>query len=128
MEVFSPEQVAEFVDSFFVRKVPSGKLEAFFQGIVETGYEQRKAELQNKFRKGGARYVRQYTFISQIMTFVDAKLESFYHFAKPILSKRRGGFFTWWGLIESNCPNSLTKCLQKIKQRKRGYNHLAVTP
>lgn len=100
MEVFTAEQVAEFVDSFFVRKVPSGKLESFFQSIVETGYEQlaiehkgkkdyeqRKAELQNKFRKGVARYVRQYTFISQIMTFVDAKLESFYHFAKLLLKQ-----------------------------------------
>lgn len=100
MEVFTAEQVAEFVDSFFVRKVPSGKLESLFQSIVETGYEQlaiehkgkkdyeqRKSELQNKFRKGVARYVRQYTFISQIMTFVDAKLESFYHFAKLLLKQ-----------------------------------------
>jgi len=100
MKVFTLEDVAIFVDLFIVKKVPSEKLQPFFQRIVDTGYnnlgiehkgakdyEKRKAEAQDKFRKETARYVKQYTFISQIMTFVDTSLEKFYLFAKLLLKQ-----------------------------------------
>ena len=98
MGVFTPEDVVEFVDLFVVRKVKSEKLQPFFQRIVINGYEnlaaehkgtkdyeKLKAEAKDKFRKGTARYVKQYSFISQIMTFTDTALEKFYLFAKLLL-------------------------------------------
>lgn len=98
MGVFTPEDVAEFVELFVVKKVKSKELQSFFQRIVENGYEnlaaehkgtkdyeKLKAEAKDKFRKGTARYVKQYSFISQIMTFTDTALEKFYLFAKLLL-------------------------------------------
>ncbi|MGH8560690.1 MAG: type I restriction enzyme subunit R domain-containing protein, partial [Nevskiales bacterium] len=87
MHVFTPEQVEEFIDLFVVKKVTSQKLQPFFQQIVESGFKPLSTEDQDKFRKELARYVRQYSFISQIMTFVDAGLEKFYLFAKLLLKQ-----------------------------------------
>lgn len=109
MDVFTPEDVAEFVDLFVAKKVKSEKLQPFFQRIV-TGkgsdghivrnsyydnlvsahrdskdYAKLKAEAKDKFRKEMARYVKQYSFVSQIMTFTDTSLEKFYLFAKLLL-------------------------------------------
>ena len=85
---------------FVVQKVKSEKLEPFFKQIVETGYAALDSEnigekdyetlavaARDKFRKELARYVRQYSFISQIMTFTDPALEKFYLFAKLLLRK-----------------------------------------
>ena len=98
MRVFTPEDVAEFVELFLVRKLKADKLQPFFQRMITTGYanlasehrgtpddEKRKAEAQEKFRKETTRYVKQYNFISQIMTFTDTGLEKFYLFAKLLL-------------------------------------------
>ena len=98
MRVFTLEDVTEFVELFIVKKVKADKLQPFFQRIVTTGYanlasehggtldyEKRKAEAQEKFRKETTRYVKQYNFISQIMTFTDTWLEKFYLFAKLLL-------------------------------------------
>jgi type I restriction enzyme R subunit len=98
MGVFTPEDVEQFVDLFVAKKVKSEKLQPFFQRIVTTGYEnlaaehkgtadyeKKKGEAKDLFRKQTARYVRQYNFISQIMTFTDAALEKFYLFAKLLL-------------------------------------------
>jgi type I restriction enzyme R subunit len=109
MDVFTPEDVAEFVELFVAGKVKSEKLQPFFQRIV-TGkdsdghivrnsyydnlaaahrdskdYAKLKAEARDKFRKEMSRYVKQYSFISQIMTFTDISLEKFYLFAKLLL-------------------------------------------
>ncbi|MFZ1639931.1 MAG: DEAD/DEAH box helicase family protein [Candidatus Contendobacter sp.] len=98
MHVFTPEDVAEFVELFVVKKVKSDKLQPFFQRIITTGYdnlaseyqgtpdyENQKAKAKEKFRKKTARYVKQYNFISQIMTFTDPALEKFYLFTKLLL-------------------------------------------
>jgi type I restriction enzyme R subunit len=85
MHVFTPEDVAEFVELFVRKKVTSEKLQPFFQRIVTTGYASQSAENKDRFRKETARYVRQYSFISQIMTFTDTSLEKFYLFAKLLL-------------------------------------------
>jgi len=100
MHVFTAEDVEQFALLFIVQKVTSEKLQPFFQRIVETGYknlgsehkgkkdfEKLTAEAKEKFRKETARYVRQYSFISQIMTFTDPKLEKFYLFAKLLLKQ-----------------------------------------
>src|ERR1035437_4013354 len=67
MHVFTPEDVAAFVDLFISKKVTSEKLQPFFQRIVTTGYAPQSPEIKDTFRKETARYVRQYNFISQIM-------------------------------------------------------------
>ncbi|MFO1430535.1 MAG: DEAD/DEAH box helicase family protein [Candidatus Competibacteraceae bacterium] len=87
MHIFTAEDVAEFVELFVVKKVTADKLQPFFQRLIETGYLPQSAENQDRFRKELARYVRQYNFISQIMTFVDAALEKFYLFAKLLLKQ-----------------------------------------
>jgi type I restriction enzyme, R subunit len=100
MRVFTTEDVEEFAQMFIAEKVTSEKLQPFFQRIVDTGYanlgsehigkpdyEKQRLVAKDKFRKETARYVRQYTFISQIMTFTDAALEKFYLFAKLLLKK-----------------------------------------
>ncbi len=100
MHVFTAEDLEQFTQLFIVQKVRAEKLQPFFQRIVETGYnnlgsehkgateyEKKAAEARDKFRKEMARYVRQYSFISQIMTFTDAALEKFYLFAKLLLKQ-----------------------------------------
>lgn len=100
MHVFTADDVEQFVQLFIVQKVTSEKLQPFFQRIVETGYAtlgiehvgkpdhaKLAAEAKEKFRKETARYVKQYSFISQIMTFTDPKLEKFYLFAKLLLKQ-----------------------------------------
>ncbi|MBM3861005.1 MAG: type I restriction endonuclease subunit R [Verrucomicrobia bacterium] len=100
MRVFTVEDVEQFAQLFVVQKVTAEKLQPFFQRIVDTGYanlgsehkgkkdfEKLAAEAKEKFRKETARYVRQYSFISQIMTFTDATLEKFYLFAKLLLKQ-----------------------------------------
>jgi type I restriction enzyme R subunit len=109
LHVFTAEDLVEFVDLFVVKKVKSEKLQPFFQRIV-TGkgsdgsivrnnyydnlatehigtkdYEKLKASAKDKFRKELGRYVKQYSFISQIMTFTDTGLEKFYLFAKLLI-------------------------------------------
>jgi len=85
MRVFTPDDVAEFVELFVVKKVTSERLQPFFQRIVTTGYVPQAPENKDKFRKEIGRYVRQYSFISQIMTFTDTALEKFYLFTKLLL-------------------------------------------
>ncbi|WP_218081638.1 type I restriction endonuclease subunit R [Anthocerotibacter panamensis] len=98
MHVFTPEDIEQFIELFVRKKVKSEKLQPFFQRIINTGYEnlasahkgtadyeKHKAEAKDKFRKDTARYVKQYNFISQIMTFTDPALEKFYLFAKLLL-------------------------------------------
>lgn len=100
MHVFTPEDIEEFARLFIVQKVTAEKLQPFFRRIVETGYstlgsehrgtseyEKKAAEARDKFRKETALYVRQYSFISQIMTFSEAALEKFYLFAKLLLKQ-----------------------------------------
>ena len=100
MRVFTADDVEQFALLFIVQKVTSEKLQPFFQQIAATGYanlgsehkgkkeyEQEAAKARDKFRKETARYVRQYSFISQIMTFTDPKLEKFYLFAKLLLKQ-----------------------------------------
>jgi type I restriction enzyme R subunit len=55
--------------------------------LVDAGYAKLKAEEKEKFRKESIRYVRQYSFISQIMTFTDTTLEKFYLFIKLLLKQ-----------------------------------------
>lgn len=87
MGVFQPAQVEEFIVLFVEKKANASKIQPLFQVIVENGYLILKPDDQARFRKELARYVRQYNFISQIMTFTDVALEKFYLFAKLLLKQ-----------------------------------------
>lgn len=82
MDVFTSDDVEYFGEQFVIKKVKSEKLSPFFQKLVDVGYAKLNDEEKDKFRKQVNKYVRQYSFISQIITFVDADLERFYLFVK----------------------------------------------
>ena len=80
--VFTAEQVSWFIEMFIRRKVKSEALSYFFKKIVNETYLPLEPEVKDKFRKSVNKYVRQYSFISQIITFIDTDLEKFYLFTK----------------------------------------------
>jgi type I restriction enzyme R subunit len=81
-DVFSPDDVTHFIEMFVRKKVKSEVLSSFFQNIVNERYLELNLEDKDRFRKNVNKYVRQYAFISQIITFIDTDLEKFYLFTK----------------------------------------------
>jgi len=81
-DVFTHEEVTWFIEMFVRRKVKSEVLSPFFKKIVDEKYIPLASEDKDKFRKSINKYVRQYSFISQIITFIDTDLEKFYLFTK----------------------------------------------
>jgi len=81
-DVFTQEEVTWFIEMFVRRKVKSEVLSPFFKKIVDEKYIPLTPEERDKFRKSINKYVRQYSFISQIITFIDTDLEKFYLFTK----------------------------------------------
>ena len=81
-DVFTQEDVVWFIEMFIRRKVKSEVLSPFFKKIVDEKYIPLAPEDKDKFRKSINKYVRQYSFISQIITFIDTDLEKFYLFTK----------------------------------------------
>ncbi len=82
VDVFSADQVAYFIEMFVRRKVKSEVLSPFFRKIADEKYVPLPNDDKDKFRKNINKYVRQYSFISQIITFIDTDLEKFYLFTK----------------------------------------------
>ena len=81
-DVFTNDEVINFIEMFVRKKVKSEVLSPFFKRIVDEGYIPLSDEDKDKFRKLVIKYVRQYSFISQIITFIDTDLEKFYLFTK----------------------------------------------
>ena len=81
-DVFTQEEVTWFIEMFVRKRVKSEVLSPFFKKIVDEKYIPLAAEDKDKFRKSINKYVRQYSFISQIITFIDTDLEKFYLFTK----------------------------------------------
>lgn len=81
-EVFTEEEVTYFIEMFVRNKVKSETLSPFFRKIVDERYIPLVPEDKDRFRKNVNKYVRQYSFISQIITFIDTSLEKFYLFTK----------------------------------------------
>lgn len=71
-----------FIELFVRKKVKSEVLSPLFKKIVDERYLPLSPEEKDKFRKMVNKYVRQYSFISQIITFIDTDLEKFYLFTK----------------------------------------------
>ncbi len=81
-DVFTKEEVDYFIEMFVRKKVKSEVLSSFFKKIVDEKYLILSPDDKDKFRKNVNKYVRQYSFISQIITFIDTDLEKFYLFTK----------------------------------------------
>lgn len=81
-DVFTADQVTYFIEMFVRKKVKSEVLSPFFKKIAEEKYLTLSPEDKEKFRKNINKYIRQYSFISQIITFIDTDLEKFYLFTK----------------------------------------------
>lgn len=81
-DVFTSDDVNYFIEMFVRKKVKSEVLSPFFKKIVEEKYVQLSDVDKDKFRKNLNKYIRQYSFISQIITFIDTNLEKFYLFTK----------------------------------------------
>jgi len=81
-DIFTSDDVDYFIEMFVRKKVKSEVLSPFFKKIVEEKYIQLSDIDKNKFRKSLNKYIRQYSFISQIITFIDTDLEKFYLFTK----------------------------------------------
>ncbi|MBI4708266.1 MAG: type I restriction endonuclease subunit R [Candidatus Omnitrophica bacterium] len=81
-DVFTADQITYFIEMFVRKKVKSEVLSPFFKKIAEGKYLTLAMEDREKFRKNINKYVRQYSFISQIISFIDTDLEKFYLFTK----------------------------------------------
>jgi|CXWL01.1.fsa_nt_gi type I restriction enzyme R subunit len=83
--VFTPEEVNEFAELFVIQKAPGQKINPLFTKIIQGRYSKLKEEDQVSFRDALGRYVTQYSFVSQIITWIDPELEKFYLFTKLLL-------------------------------------------
>lgn len=81
-DVFTKEEVVYFIEMFVRKKVKSEVLSPFFKRIIVEKYIPLSPDDKDKFRKNLNKYIRQYSFISQIITFIDTDLEKFYLFTK----------------------------------------------
>lgn len=83
--VFTKEEVDEFARLFIIEKAPGKKISPLFSKIVQGRFTKLSEEKQDEFRESVRSYVTQYSFVSQIITWVDPELEKFYLFAKLLL-------------------------------------------
>ena len=81
-DVFSKEDVTQFIEKSIRKKVKSEILSADFRKIIDENYVPLDPEEKKQFRDNLNKYIRQYAFISQIITFIDTDLEKFYLFIK----------------------------------------------
>jgi len=83
--VFTPEEVNEFAALFVVQKAPGQKISPLFTKLIQGRFSKLAQDAQLSFRDALGRYVSQYSFVSQIITWVDPELEKFYLFTKLFL-------------------------------------------
>lgn len=83
--VFTNEEVDEFARLFVIENAPGKKISPLFSKIVQGRNSKLDEKKQSEFRESLSRYVTQYSFISQIITWLDPELEKFYLFTKLLL-------------------------------------------
>jgi type I restriction enzyme R subunit len=83
--LFTAEELKTFGELFVVQKAPGQKISPLFTKIVQGRFSTLKEEEQQSVRDALRRYVSQYSFISQIISWVDPELEKFYLFTKLLL-------------------------------------------
>jgi type I restriction enzyme R subunit len=85
MGLFTQAEVDEFGQLFILKKASGQKLSPLFTKIIRGKYAALSGEEQERFRDVLRRYINQYAFISQIITWIDVELEKFYLFTKLLL-------------------------------------------
>jgi type I restriction enzyme R subunit len=83
--VVTKEEVEEFARLFIIEKAPGKKISPLFSKIVQGRFNKLSEEKQEEFRESVRKYVGQYSFVSQIITWIDPDLERFYLFTKLLL-------------------------------------------
>jgi type I restriction enzyme R subunit len=121
-DVFTAEEVNYFIEMFIRKKVKSEVLSPFFKKIADERYKPLSDENKDKFRKNVNKYVRQYSFISQIITFVDIDLEKFYLFTKLL--------FKYLPYEKETLPLEVTQMvdMDKFKIQEKENGSIALNP
>ena len=81
-KVFTEKRLNEAIEVLIDKSQKPEVLSPLFRTIIEERVDPMENEEKVKFRKLVDRYVRQYTFLSQLMTFIDPQLEKYYLFCK----------------------------------------------
>jgi type I restriction enzyme R subunit len=119
-DIFTHDNVSYFIEMFVRKKVKSEVLSPFFRKIVDENYLHLSPEDKDIFRKNINKYVRQYSFISQIITFIDTELEKFYLFTKLL--------FKYLPYEKETLPLEITQMvdMDKFKIREQ-ENNISIT-
>ena len=119
-DIFTSENISYFIEMFVRKKVKSEVLSPFFRKIVDENYLHLSPEDKDIFRKNINKYVRQYSFISQIITFIDTELEKFYLFTKLL--------FKYLPYEKETLPLEITQMvdMDKFKIREQ-ENNISIT-
>lgn len=80
--VFNEAQIELCMQVLLDKNRNPEELSPLFRQIVEDKVEPLEKDIQGKFRKIIDSYTRQYSFLSQLMTFIDPELEKYYLFSK----------------------------------------------
>jgi type I restriction enzyme R subunit len=83
--VFTSDEVNEFAELFVIQKAPGQKISPLFTRIIRGRFSKLEDGETDRFRDALKRYVSQYSFVSQIITWIDPELEKFYLFTKLLL-------------------------------------------
>ncbi len=84
--LFTPDEVEKFAGIFFNPKGTQDKLYAALQPAVDR-YKGIDKEDQSKFRAALGDYTRLYSFLSQIISFVDPDLEKLFVYSRLLLRR-----------------------------------------
>ena len=122
VDVFSADQVTYFIEMIVRKKVKSEVLSSFFRKIVEEKYLTLTPNDKERFRKNINIYTRQYSFISQIITFIDTELEKFYLFSKLL--------FKYLPYEKETLPLEVTQMVDMDKYKVQEVNNgsIILTP
>jgi type I restriction enzyme R subunit len=83
--VFTPDEVNAFAQLFIIEKAPGQKISPLFTKIIQGKFAKLGEVDQERFRVALRRFVSQYSFLSQIINWINPELEKFYLFTKLLL-------------------------------------------
>lgn len=85
-DVYSESDVEKFAATYFSKRGTQARLYGLLEPVVER-FEELDADQKREFRHELVKYVRLYSFLSQIVAFTDTDLEKLYVFARLLRKK-----------------------------------------
>ncbi|MDB4278563.1 putative DNA binding domain-containing protein [Deltaproteobacteria bacterium] len=85
-EVYTDDEVEKFAAVYFSKRGTQARLYSLLEPVVER-FEALDADKKREFRHQVVKYVRLYSFLSQIVAFTDTDLEKLYVFARLLRKK-----------------------------------------